>query len=186
MCSENTIKFGTDSLSETDIKDKRVLEIGSYNVNGSLRDYIKTHNPYDYIGIDIREGEYVDKICAVESIVKEFGEESFDIVLSTEMLEHVTDWRNAITNMKIVCKLGGIVLLTTRSYGFPKHDYPYDHWRYEIYDMKNIFSDFTIHNLVKDVEPGVFIKAVRNSVYTVSLNNYPLYNINYDTRVILT
>jgi hypothetical protein len=56
------------------------------------------------------------------------------------------------------------IYITTRSYGFPYHAYPYDFWRYEIEDMKKIFSDFEIIKLIKDHEaPGVFLKAKKTS-----------------------
>lgn len=67
----------------------------------------------------------------------------------------------AISQMKQVCKPGGLLLISTRSQGFHVHDYPGDFWRFEIEDMKVIFSDCQILRLEKDVEthPGVLLKA---------------------------
>jgi len=39
MCSITCLKFGKRNLSEIDVKDKEVIEVGAYNVNGSIRDY---------------------------------------------------------------------------------------------------------------------------------------------------
>jgi hypothetical protein len=51
-------------------------------------------------------------------------------------------------------------VITTRSQGFPFHEYPVDAWRFEVSDMESIFSDFDIITVVPDpFEPGVFIKA---------------------------
>jgi SAM-dependent methyltransferase len=162
MCSPYCLRFGQDNLSEEEIKDKRVLEVGAYNVNGTLRGYCLSLDPKEYIGVDLSEGNCVDRVVNAEALVQEFGKNSFDVVISTEMLEHVVEWKPVITNMKQVVKPGGVILITTRSQGFPFHEYPVDAWRFEVQDMKEIFSDFTIETVIPDpFEPGVFIKATK-------------------------
>jgi SAM-dependent methyltransferase len=114
-------------------------------------------------------------VVPAEKLVKFFGENKFDVVISTEMLEHVRDWRTVVNNLKGVLKPGGLIYITTRSRGFPYHAYPYDFWRYEIEDIKKIFSDFEILILEKDVEPGILLKAKKpldwkpNSLEAISL-----------------
>jgi SAM-dependent methyltransferase len=162
MCSPYCLKFGQDNLSEEEIKGKRVLEVGAYNVNGTLRGYCLSLDPKEYIGVDLSEGNCVDRVVNAEALVQEFGKNSFDVVISTEMLEHVVEWKPVITNMKQVVKPGGVIVITTRSQGFPFHEYPVDAWRFEVQDMKEIFSDFTIETVIPDpFEPGVFIKATK-------------------------
>lgn len=173
MCNQSCIDFGEKALSPVEIKGKRVIEVGSYNINESLRDYIENGKPSEYIGVDILEGPGVDIVCKAENIVETFGQNSFDIVVSTELLEHVEDWRTVISNLKNICKIGGTILISTRSLGFPHHSYPYDFWRYEIIDMKNIFSDCGIMILESDnQEPGVFLKAIKPrqiTLYIISI-----------------
>jgi len=72
------------------------------------------------------------------------------------------------------------IYITTRSKGFPYHGYPYDFWRYEIEDMKEIFKDFEIIKLEKDPKaPGVFLKARKPKNYTgpIDLSGICLYSI---------
>ncbi|MDH7478371.1 MAG: class I SAM-dependent methyltransferase [Candidatus Bathyarchaeota archaeon] len=70
-------------------KGKRILEVGSKCVNGSVRPLVeKFCSPKEYIGIDIEKGMYVDVILPAERLVEHFGESSFDVVISTELLEH--------------------------------------------------------------------------------------------------
>ena len=44
-----------------------------------------------------------------ERLLDYFGHESFDVVICTETLEHIMDWRSAINNMKGVLKRGGYI-----------------------------------------------------------------------------
>lgn len=110
-------------------------------------------------------GPCVDQVVDATELVSTFGPDSFDVVLTTEMLEHAFEWREVISNLKHVLRPGGILLLTTRSLGFARHyEHPGDFWRYEIDDMSQIFSDFEIIELSSDPMgsgggPGVFMKA---------------------------
>jgi SAM-dependent methyltransferase len=158
MCDKFCLEFGDRNLLADDITGKRVLEVGSRNINGTLRGCVMDHSPAEYIGVDMIKDSFVDTVCKVEDLIKTFGPDSFDLVISTEMMEHVEDWRAAIKNIKGVCRPGGIILITTRSKGFPYHDCPFDFWRYEIDDMKKIFSDCEIL-VLESAKKGVFIKA---------------------------
>lgn len=166
MCSHACISFVVSELENVEISDKKILEVGSYNVNGTVRHDLMTREPESYIGVDIAPGNCVDQICNTYDLVDTFGENSHDIVISTEMMEHVKDWRKAIENMKLVCSPGGRILITTRSKGFPFHNYPEDWWRYEVEDMRNIFSDFEEINIISDpADPGVFVHVRKPESY---------------------
>lgn len=116
--------------------------------------------PAEYVGIDISPGKNVDIVCPIEDIPKRFQEGAFDLVISTEVLEHIRDWKTAVGNLKYALKPGGQLLLTTRSYGMPYHGYPQDFWRFEDEDFRAIFSDMDILSLEKDPSlPGIMILA---------------------------
>jgi len=186
------LEFGKRTLNQKEIEGKKIIEVGSLNVNGSLRDTIIKYNPANYIGIDIIQGPGVDVICKAENMVKKFGKNSFDVVVSTELLEHVKDWRKVIHNIKNICKPDGIISITTRSYGYLFHEYPNDFWRYELEDMERIFSDCNIIILEKDNSniiskrnrPGVFLKVKKPTNFIErNLSGILLYNINSKKRV---
>ena len=183
----NIFNFFVNTISKKEFENKRIIEIGSKDINGSIRPLIqKFLNPKNYIGIDIKKGKGVDLICPAEKLVEHFGKESFDIVIATEILEHVKNWKVVIQNIKGILKQGGYLYITTRSKGFPYHGYPYDFWRYEVEDMKNIFSDFKIINLEKEPgENGVFLKASKQKIYKyVNLSNLNLYSMVLGKKVI--
>jgi SAM-dependent methyltransferase len=160
MCHPSCIDFGKKYLKEEYFKDKTVIEVGAYDVNGSLRSVVESFGPRKYIGVDLHMGPGVNQICKVEDLVKTFGKNSFDALICTELLEHVRDWKRVIHNLKQIVKPEGMLLITTRSVGFGYHGYPFDFWRYEISDFQKIFCDFEIHVLERDYEaPGIFLLA---------------------------
>lgn len=179
MCHYLCIDFVKRALTEEDIKGKKILEVGSLDINGSVRPYIETLKARKYIGIDIAMGPGVDEICDVKNIIERYGQESFDVVITTELLEHISDWRKVINNFKDVITPNGIILITTRSCGFSYHGSPSDYWRFEEEDMRYIFSDFIIEKLEKDpLEPGIFIKARKPQHFSkIELSNYALYSV---------
>jgi SAM-dependent methyltransferase len=174
------LDFFMRSVDCGEFAGRRVLEVGSKFVNGSVRPLIERFcRPREYVGVDIEAGKYVDVVLPAERLVEHFGLESFDAVISTEVLEHVFDWRTVVNNMKAVLKPGGLIYITTRSRGFPYHAYPHDYWRYEIEDMEKIFGDFEIIALEKDWEaPGVFLKARKPTSWSPNdLSQIELYSM---------
>jgi SAM-dependent methyltransferase len=186
MCSVTCLRFASAQLAAGEIQGRRVLEIGSRSVNGSVRAGIEAHRPAEYVGTDLSHGPGVDVICTVEDIVTKFGPESFDLVVTTEMLEHVRDWRTAISNLKRVCRPGGTILITTRSIGFPYHGFPYDYWRYEQSDIRALFADCEVQALESDPEfPGVFVKVRRAArLEEVDLSHHALHSIVLGRRAL--
>lgn len=179
MCNVAGVVFVASQLSPAEIESKRVLEVGSYDHNGTVRPVVEARGPSEYIGIDIESGPGVDQICDIADLAEQFGENAFDLVLCTEVLEHVDDWRSAVSNLKRVCKVGGTIFITTRSLGFQYHGFPHDNWRYEVEDMEKIFSDFEIVSLQKDrQDPGLFLKARKpNGFVERDLADIAIYHI---------
>ncbi|HEX9639745.1 MAG TPA: class I SAM-dependent methyltransferase [Candidatus Krumholzibacteria bacterium] len=99
-----------------------VLEVGSCNVNGSVRSFCQE----PYTGIDIVSGPGVDQVVAEGPLP--FEDESFQTVISTEMLEHALDPVSSLREMVRVLKPGGVLLVTARGNGFFHHNPP-DRWR---------------------------------------------------------
>jgi len=158
MCNANCFEWTARNFSEEEISGKRMLEVGSYDVNGSLR-RILAGKASEYIGTDIEDGPGVDIVCPAQQLVERFGKESFDIVLSTGTLEHVEDWRGAVDNMKAICKRGGIILIIVPS-KWAYHPYPGDYWRYRPVDIQRIFSDCVVTRLDEDPEgPSMLVYA---------------------------
>ena len=184
MCNPACVDFAMANLTSAQVKGKFVLEVGSLNVNGSVRKFVETLEPGKYIGVDIVGGPGVDLVCRADELLQRFEESSVDLLVSTEMLEHVRDWRRVVTNFKHVLRPGGSLLLTTRSYGFGYHGFPYDFWRFELSDLRKIFADFTIENLEPDpLSPGVFLKARKSGDFIEQNSDVCLFSIISNRRV---
>ena len=151
MCSPSCKRFVRENLAASDVAGKKVLEVGSRAVGGpasTVRPDVEALAPLSYLGVDIISGQHVDEVCNASDLRERYGDDAFDVVISTEMLEHARDWRSAIRNLKNVVRPGGVLVLTTRSFGFPFHAWPHDYWRYEPDDMRQIFDE-VVRDLVE-------------------------------------
>ena len=172
MCHESVIDFGKELLSNYDFKGKTFLEIGSYNVNGTLQDDFRPIAK-EYTGVDIEKGPGVDKVIKESDKLSDVLK-SAQIVICTEMLEHAKDWKEAVHAIKTLATEG--IIVTTRSPGFPYHPFPDDYWRYTLEDFKHIFSDMEILELQNDTfYAGVFLYARKPKDFKeVDLSSYEI------------
>jgi SAM-dependent methyltransferase len=85
----------------------RVLEVGSMNINGSVRDHFTGFT--EYVGVDWRPGPMVDVVCKAEDMV---FDHNFDTVISASMLEHDPAWNKSLERMVSFVAPGGILLLS--------------------------------------------------------------------------
>jgi SAM-dependent methyltransferase len=178
MCNATGIAFGERVLTQDVIADRDVLEVGAFDVNGSIRPHTESLKPRSYVGVDIADGPRVDRVLDARQLVETFGRESFDVVITTEMVEHVRDWRTVVSNLKGVLRPGGHLLVTTRSAGFPYHGWPYDFWRYEREDMERIFGDLDLLAVEPDTaSPGIFVFGRRPEAFTETTPDLALMSI---------
>jgi SAM-dependent methyltransferase len=189
VCNAQCIDFVASVLTAADVAGRDVLEVGALDVNGTVRPVVEALGPSSYIGVDLEEGPGVDEVLSAENLVERFGPGAFDVVITTELLEHVRDWRLVIRNLKLVTRPGGLVVVTTRSRGFPLHGYPWDHWRYEPEDMAVIFADCPGVRVERDVatDPGVFVMARRpleEGWEPLDLAGYALWSVHTDRRTL--
>lgn len=151
-------------MAEADVKDKRVVETGAYDYNGSVRGVYEAMGPASYTGTDAQPGPGVDLVCPAEKLPDLLGADSADVVISTEMLEHADAWRAAVTGMVRILAPGGLLLLTTRSPGFPYHPHPVDCWRFSVDHMDGIAEACSLEVIRLEPDPdwncpGVFLLA---------------------------
>ena len=93
-----------------------ILEIGSWNVNGTVRDFFTS--PNKYIGLDIAPGLCVDVVCSGDTYDTT---DRFDVSLSCECFEHNPKWVETFANAIRLTKSGGLILFTCATTGRKEH-----------------------------------------------------------------
>src|SRR5687767_15064349 len=91
------------------------------------------------IAVDLNPGAGVQ--LRADAHMLPFLDGSFDVVLCTEVLEHLPEPQRAIDEMYRVLQPGGQLLLTTR-FLFPIHDAPHDYFRYTKYGLRYLLRRF--------------------------------------------
>ena len=97
-------------------KHTRVLEVGSLDINGSVRELFTDCR---YTGVDLQLGPGVDLACQGQLV--EFPTGHFDTTISAECLEHNPFWRETIANMLRMTRAGGLVLISCATTGRLEH-----------------------------------------------------------------
>jgi len=93
-----------------------VLEIGSRNVNGSIREYFAGA---DYLGVDLRAGDGVDVIGDTADLWT--TDERFDAIVCAEVFEHEPRWPSIVNKIATWLAPQGVVFLTMASTGREPH-----------------------------------------------------------------
>jgi len=119
---------------------KIVLDIGSYDYNGSYRSLFQSPRSR-YIGVDIQYGPGVDLL--MDSPAWDFLKD-VDAVISGQTFEHVENIPYLLMKIAAALKPGGLLCIISPSEG-PEHLYPI--WR----------GNFTVEEMTELVEAAGFV-----------------------------
>jgi SAM-dependent methyltransferase len=95
-------------------KKGRVLEIGSLDINGSVREFFED---CDYTGVDLGEGKGVDLVAKGEEL--DYFDGNFTVCLSCECFEHNPEWAATLRNM--IRMSSNLVFFSCATTGRPEH-----------------------------------------------------------------
>jgi SAM-dependent methyltransferase len=111
-----------------------VLEVGSFNVNGSPRSVFEAVAT-SYIGTDMSAGKGVDRVMNNADLLTAFECGSFDTVICCECLEHDVCFWQTVEYLRLLVKPGGYLIISTPALGFGYHAYPknYAHFSKDAY-----------------------------------------------------
>ena len=77
MCNHWCIEVANSLLDNIPV-GVRILEVGSRNVNGSVRKVLEPKS-INYVGVDLFEGNGVDIVLDVANLRDQFGDDKFDV-----------------------------------------------------------------------------------------------------------
>ena len=107
-------------------KDLTIVDIGSQDVNGSLRSVAPPNNKY--IGVDFVEAKGVD-VVITDPYSLPFEDESVDAVVSSSCFEHSEFFWLLFNEILRILKPTGLLYINAPSNG-EFHRYPVDCWRF--------------------------------------------------------
>jgi SAM-dependent methyltransferase len=104
-----------------------VIDIGAMDVNGSYKQLLPPQG-YSYTGVDMAPGKGVD-VVVDNPYAYPFPDNSADIVMCGQMMEHCEYFWRAFSEMIRILKPGGYLFLIVPSQGHV-HRYPVDCYRF--------------------------------------------------------
>lgn len=122
-----------------------VLDIGCGH-----QPYRPQFEPCRYIGVDRQAQDSSPQVLADAALLP-FADDSMDIVMATQTLEHVADPAFAVGEFRRVLKPGGVLILTAPFY-WPLHEEPFDYYRYTKYGLLHLLEShgFSVHEIRAD------------------------------------
>ncbi len=109
-----------------DSEGLKIIDIGSQDVNGSLRSVAPINN--EYIGVDFVEGNGVD-IVLTDPYILPFEDSTIDVIVSSSCYEHSEFFWLSFNEALRVLKPTGLLYINAPSNG-AYHRYPVDCWRF--------------------------------------------------------
>ncbi len=126
----------------------KVLDVGC---GQSPYNFLLNQSEVSYTGIDIADASNFDyansNIIPFDGKNIPFGDNSFDALICTEVLEHVYNYQALVDEMYRVCKPGASAIITI-PFSARYHYIPYDYFRYTPGALSKIFSKFSVIEIV--------------------------------------
>lgn len=149
-------------------KDINVLEIGSLDVNGNIRNLFNFTN--DYTGIDLEKGPNVDIVLDGTDIDK--LNKNFDIIISCECFEHAKNWKIIFKKMCEISKPDSFIVVSVASTGRVEHGTE----RSGNWQSPGNKDDYYLNLTQKDFTKNFNLKNIfSNYFFFYNLNSYDLY-----------
>jgi len=124
----NSLKLGREFFANVTKNypglPKTVLDVGSFNVNGTYRPF---WDGWDYLGVDIAAGPNVDQVVSADAnwdLGRQFG-----VVISGQCIEHCEDPFALVQTMAKHVTPGGLLWLIA-PFMLHEHRHPIDCWRF--------------------------------------------------------
>lgn len=100
----------------------------------------------DYYSVDLCKADKTYGELAVVSDLANipFHDNCFDLVICTQVMEHVSDPRRVLNELTRVLKPGHALWISTPFF-YEQHEIPYDYYRYTTYGLQNLLEKSQLH-----------------------------------------
>ena len=139
-----------------------IADVGSYDVNGCLRPLFQSPN-WLYFGLDIVPGPNVDLVLCEEYGWSQNRRDSFDVVVTTQVMEHVRKPWEWIKDVVSICKPNGLIYVCTPN-TIDFHEYPIDCWRAWPDGLRALIEDYAdvLECYVNDINTTAIARRKEN------------------------
>jgi len=143
-------------------KKYRILDYGC-----GVRPYEYIFKPYksEYIGVDVGINQHADHSIGPDDKLP-LGDNEFDVVLSSQVLEHVENVGLYLGESNRVLKKGGLLILSTHG-TWQFHSAPVDVQRWTSYGLKKLIekSGFNIRDFIPSLGQLALTSQLRLTFY---------------------
>lgn len=116
----------------------RVLDAGAGDGRYRAHFDLVHYESADFLQVDKKHYAKVDYVCSLESIPVEA--ERYELVLLTQVLEHLPEPLPVLKELQRVLKPGGTLWLTAPLF-YPEHEAPYDFYRYTQFAYRHLLAE---------------------------------------------
>jgi hypothetical protein len=145
----------------------RILEVGSQNINGSVRDFFP--NAREYLGIDLGLAANVDWVVPGELV--ELPDGWSDIAISTECFEHCEHWKKVFINMIRISAPRSLVIITCAGLGRPTHG-TIDSDEFSSPFTSGFYKNLAVDDIAHEIATGVYFTNHAFEVNSLSKDLY--------------
>ncbi len=163
---ENSLKLMKSLLKQyaAPFVEKRLLDVGSQDINGTYREIVMGLGFRSYTGVDMQRGKNVDVVVPEDGEWLPVVREQFPVAISGQCLEHTRwpwEWIGQIT--ELVERNGIMIVIAPQKWS--THRFPRDCWRVKPDGLQALFEWVGLKTLVVGLDNrdcyGVASKQLR-------------------------
>ena len=174
---KRTKKVGLSTLDTDYILDKAIVDILSLKDYGNVLDFGAGSSPYksyikytNYTTADIAHNKNfkIDVIIEPDKKIP-LSDESYDLIILTDVIAHVPDYRNTLNECYRLLKKGGELVIST-PFIYRENETPNDMVRFTSFGLK--------HALEVNNYESIIVSKIGNFAYTLycSINEKHIFN----------
>ncbi len=122
------------------LEKSRKYKILDYGCGVKPYEYVFNSYSEKYTAVDVGDNPHADLLIEPESRLP-FGDNEFDIVLSSQVLEHVENVDKYLNECRRVLKTDGLLILSTHG-TWQYHSHPVDVQRWTSYGLKKLITGY--------------------------------------------